>query len=156
MTMQRLGLMGALILVVAAATIFVVRHGSGAPARNTFSKTEWKFHGYQDPKSTVLSVSAVALEGDGQAVIKSITPELRKRLEFDLGPTMREQGRTLAQLLASYAPRIFGQNTGIRFVEQKFLGDDRALIKVHFDGGLGDHSLVLKKMNQEWKLDDFQ
>lgn len=143
------------VIVIAAVAIFVIRRPVPL-SRKEFSTSQWRFCGYHDPKSSILSASAALRDHDGQTLVDSMTPDLRIQLEFRAQTAMQKQNKTLAQLLSGYVHGSLNRNIEIHFVKQQIVDDTWALvvIKVIVEGKANTLSLTMRKINGEWKVDD--
>ena len=152
-------IIGVLAIVVIAVAVYrlvphrpAVRHSA-----NEIPASQWKDRGEKDPKSAIISASAAVRKGDAQTLVDFFTPELRKSWEFGAQDAMQKQNKTLAQLLSTHFPKTPG-DAEIQIVKLQPLGDKwaRAIIKVSAGGKPQTLTVVLRKIDGAWKIDDFQ
>ena len=144
------------IIVIVVAAFRLMPHRPTLQSSVDIPVSQWKYSGYQNPKSAILSMAAAIHKDDGQVLVDSLTPELRKGWEFNAQPAMQKNNKTLAQLISAHAPQA--ADATIHIVKQQVLSDRwaRVIVKVSAGGKQQTLTVVLRKIDGEWKVDDFQ
>jgi hypothetical protein len=151
-------IIGVLLIVIIVVAVFTLMpHHPKLHSTGGIAVSQWKYSGYQDPKSAILSAAAAFRKNDGQVLVDALTPELRKEWEFNAQPAMQKNNKTLAQLIAARAPGAAADAT-IHIVKQQVLNDRWTLVVVKITAGDKSQTLtvVLRKIDGEWKVDDFE
>jgi hypothetical protein len=89
--------------------------------------------------------------------VDSLTPEERKFWEFSVQGAMQKNHKTLAQLISADAPRVTA-DASMHIIKQHVLNDKWAYILVKVTEGDKHRTLtvVLRKIDGEWKMDEFE
>jgi hypothetical protein len=145
------------IMIIIFAVSQLIPHHPKLPSTGDIPVSQWKYAGYQNPKSTILSAAAALRKDNGQVFVDSLTPELRRYFEFGWQPAMQKNNKTLAQLVSAHAPHVAADAT-IRIVKEHVLNDKWAYasVKISAGGKQQTFAVVLRKVDGEWKVDDFE
>lgn len=114
-------------------------------------KNRLAFAGYADPVSALQTALWAGSRGDPDAVVASVTPEVKSELTKenwnDHGPPADELAASAKQIAVSLSPA-----TGFYVVRQKLTSEYEAVLEVYMDGRGETRKFTLKKINGEWKL----
>ena len=69
---------------------------------------------------------------------------------------MQEEGKSFIEVLSQEAPKHFSQNTGIKILDQKTVTSGQIALRVYVPGEKSEHTFLLKKIGNEWKVNDIQ
>jgi hypothetical protein len=69
---------------------------------------------------------------------------------------MRASGKTLGEFLSQDVPPRFKSTTGVRILEQKPVSVDRIKLRVLALGEQKEHPVTVRKIGDEWKVDQIQ
>lgn len=151
-------IIGVLAIIVIAVVVYkMMPHRLPNHSANNIPVSECKYLGYQTPKSAIVSAAAAYRKDNGQAFVDSLSPEERKYFEFVWQRAMQKSNKTLAQLVFTRLPRVTADAT-IDIGKQKVLTDRWAVMTVKISAG-GKHetfTVVLKKIDGEWKVDSIE
>jgi RNA polymerase sigma factor (sigma-70 family) len=144
----------AAILAVGTTTLVVHHHYAGA--QTDFPSSSWTNAGYADPPTAVLSTLWAIRQGDGEKIADSFTPELQQQFQQMFAKQMQAEGKSFIEILSQEAPKHFSQNTGIKILGQKTVFGDQIALRVYVPGEQREHTFFLKKIGNEWKVNDIQ
>src|SRR5581483_1898201 len=150
------------LLAAGTTTTLVIKHqhqakpqpiASGQPE---FPRASWTFAGYADPQSAVLSTLWTIKQADAPKIADSFTPELQQKFQQMFAKQMQAEGKSFIEILSQEAPKHFSQNTGVKILDQKTGPGDQIALRLYVPGEKSEHTFFLKKIANEWKVNDIQ
>ncbi len=144
---------GVVVLLAVGTTTAVIQHQHLLTTGNDVSRAAWVFSGYGDPKSAMLTFLHAIRQADGEQILAACTPELQQEFQKRFEKQMRAAGKTLGEFLAQDAPARFQSTTGIRIIELLPVSADRITLRVLALGEGKEHPVTVRKIGDEWKVD---
>jgi RNA polymerase sigma factor (sigma-70 family) len=147
------------VILAAGTTTVVIQYQHHRATRNDVSRAAWVFSGYDDPKSAVLTFLYAIRQADGEQILAGCTPELQQNFQQNFGKQAQAKGKTLSEFLADELPARLKSTTGIRILSQLPVAADRIEFRVLALGeraplgGKGEHQITVRKIGDEWKVD---
>ena len=147
------------VILAAGTTTAVIQYQHHVATRNDVSRAAWVFSGYGDPKSAVLTFLYAIRQADGEQILAGCTPELQQNFQQNFGKQAQAKGKTLSEFLADELPARLKSTTGIRILSQLPVAADRIEFRVLALGeraplgGKGEHQITVRKIGDEWKVD---
>ena len=117
------------------------------------ARAAWAYSGYDDPKSAVLTFLHAIRQADGEQILAGCTPELQQNFQLHFGKQAQAKGKSLSEFLADELPARLKSTTGIRILSQLQVAADRIEFRVLALGEKGEHQIVVRKIDDEWKVD---
>lgn len=112
------------------------------PAEDIFPRDSWAFAGYDTPEAALQSVMWAIGEGDQNAYMDSLSPDLREEMEAELA-----DGN-----FADSGPLQLGNTTGFRILDRDAPSDNERIMTIYLDGDPGIISLILDYTNSVWGI----
>ena len=142
----------AAILAVGTTTTLVVHHSHQTGAQTDFPRSSWKNAGYADPVSAFETAFWATRQNDGETLFASLSPELQQKLEGGLRAGISpEEFLSQDKNSGSHLNGI----TGFRVVKSETISDNEAHLHLSIQGKPGEQIFKMKKVGNEWKMDDF-
>jgi RNA polymerase sigma factor (sigma-70 family) len=146
----------AVLLTAGTTTTLMLRdRANNAQTRTNFPRSSWAFSGYADPTSAFVTSFWATSQNDGKTILASLTPDLLQKLKLNLrrGRDVVTPEEFLSQNNNS-AGRLDGI-TGFRVLKPEVVSDDQVLLHLSVQGKAGEQVFKMKKIGNEWKLDQF-
>jgi hypothetical protein len=112
------------------------------PPEDIYPRESWEFAGYDTPEATLESVTWAISEGNEDAYMAGLSPELRDQMQSQLG------GGSFAEA----APLEMSDTTGFRIVGRETISDNQVVYTVHMDGANDEADMVLQYANGGWMV----
>jgi len=113
-----------------------------------FGKETWALAGYATPEAAFQSAVWAMSQGDPKAMLASVTPEERQRLEKEW------ENKSEAQV-GEEGKREMSKIKGFRILERKQISEDEIVLMIYADGDGGDGKvapMAVKRLGNEWKF----
>jgi hypothetical protein len=131
-----------------AAMASVPKAAPAADVKHVFPKESWVFAGFADPESTIQSAAWAMSRGDFQTLLASLTPEQRANHERQF------RGRSEDEIAAMMANNKDYKNmSGYQITNREILSDREMVVSLYQQGRDRTIKMVLKRIDNEWKLD---
>jgi hypothetical protein len=144
---------GAIIILVVGTTTLIIRHH--ARTRTDFPKSSWTLAGYGDPVSALRTVLWAGSRGDGKTVFASMTPDLRNQFQQRFADELKGRNVSLEQFFSLTTKERLSEITGFRVLNLEIITKDQIFLHLYIQGKEREDIFKLKKIGNEWKLDDF-
>lgn len=140
-------------LLIVGTSAFVVQ--SQFKAGSSFPASTWADAGYDDPASAFKTLMWAISRNDTKAILASVSPTCQaefKQLATQSDPPITVE-RFILQEWADKMRRVLE----FRILESASLGDDQVLfnLSAKMEGKPDNHWIKLKKIEGQWKFDDF-
>jgi RNA polymerase sigma factor (sigma-70 family) len=145
----------AVILTAGTATTLVVTHQNKLKTQTEFPGSAWKFAGYADPASALVTAFWAGKQGNGKIIVASLTPELQQQLQQRFGPELTKRGMSLEDFFTQSSKKRVSKITGFRVLGQTVVAPDEVDLRVFAQGKESEETFKLKKIGNEWKMDRF-
>ena len=153
-TKAKTAVAGAIIILVAGATTtLIIQHH--ARTRTDFPKSSWTLAGYKDPVSALRTVFWAGSRGDGKTVFASMTPDLRGQFQQRFADELKARSVSLEEFFTLTTQERLNAITGFRVLNQEIITHDQIILHLYVQGKEREDVFKLKKIGNEWKLDDF-
>lgn len=118
----------------------------------------WTNAGYVEPKSTLTTFLWAVSQSDGEAILNSFTPDGQQHWKENFAQQMQREGKSLDQILSQEAGKHFGMvlRSGFTIGGQTTLSDGQVLVHLRVPGDPKGRAWWFKKINGEWKIDNFE
>jgi RNA polymerase sigma factor (sigma-70 family) len=143
------------ILAAGTTTTLVIQHQHRVKAKVDFPISSWASAGHADPPSALASILWAANQSDGKAVLDSLTPDLQQQLRQRFAPILQKRNMSLEDFLTQTSKGHSSPVTGFHVISQEKLSDDEVLLHLTMQGKEGEQKFKVKKIGDEWKLNDF-
>ena len=146
-------LMAVFILAGAAGGFFLAYHQH--TANPVLPRSAWNNAGYKDPVSTIKTMAWAANNKDATTLYASLSPDCQEWLKQMVEKRM--PGAPPEQFLSQMWSKQLNGRSGIRVVKTEPMPGDKLLMDIALEGGKqeGDHWIGMRKVEGEWKFDDF-
>jgi hypothetical protein len=112
------------------------------PAEDIFPRDSWTFAGYDTPEAAIESVNWAIGQGNEEAYLASLSPELQDAMQSELADGS----------FADSGPLEMGNATGFRILDREAVSDNEIVITVYMDGDGNEIPLVLTQTADGWKV----
>jgi hypothetical protein len=112
------------------------------PPEDIYPRDSWGLVGYDTPEAALESVTWAISQGDEDAYMASLSPELQDEMQSQLADGS----------FAEIGPLEMGNATGFRILGRETISDDRWIITVYMDGNGNELSLTLVNTPEGWKV----
>lgn len=136
-------------ILAAGTTTMIVQHQNRrvalpkpqpvAAGKTEFPKTSWHFAGYSSPESVFMSCMWAVNNGDTNALLASVSPSERERLN---------RGH---EIISAADREAYAQMTGYRIVDKQIVSEDKAVLVVE-TGQDPAAKFLMERMSGEWKF----
>jgi RNA polymerase sigma factor (sigma-70 family) len=144
---------GATVLLAAGTTTLLVQ-SENHDLHSDFPAATWKFAGYREPPDAIETMAWAISKNDAKTMFASLSPDCQR--EFQEYVAQKKLGLSAGQfLLQSTAPQ-FNDISDIRIRQTEILSTNLLLLQIHVRGGKksGDQWLTVRRLGDEWKVDD--
>jgi RNA polymerase sigma factor (sigma-70 family) len=145
----------AVILVAGTTTTLIIQHQHHVKVRTDFPKSSWALAGYADPASALETILWAGNHADGKTLLASMTPDLQQQLQQRFGDDLQKQGISLEEFFTRSAKNHVSTVTGFRVLSQQIVTDDKIILHLYVQGKEREDTFKMKKIGNEWKLDQF-
>jgi RNA polymerase sigma factor (sigma-70 family) len=156
-TKAKTALIVSAVVILAAGTTstLMVQHRAYTVPQTDFPRSSWVFSGYADPVSAFVTSFWATSRNDGKTLLASLTPDLLQKLKLNLprGNDAVTPEEFLSQDKNS-AGRI-NEITGFRVLKLEVVSNDQVLLHLSVQGKEGELVFKMKKIGDEWKMDNF-
>jgi hypothetical protein len=122
-------------------------------APNYWAKDQLAFAGYADPQSAMRSMLAAMKSGDLSSWQASCTPDANTDLQREWKQRGLSQEQQEGEIKAM-ADTLMSSSEGFHILNQTNPSPDEAVVNLSFDGEGVARKFVLRKIENEWKLQD--
>jgi hypothetical protein len=143
----------AVILTAGTATTLMVKHQNKTKAQMEFPESSWKFAGYADPASALVTTFWAGKQGDGKVILRSLTPELQQQLQQRFEPELKKRGMSLEDFFTQSSKQRVRKITGFRVLGQTAITENEVDLHVYAQGKETEETFKLKKIGNAWKMD---
>jgi hypothetical protein len=112
------------------------------PPGDVYPRDSWAFAGFDTPEDALESVTWAISEGDEDAYLSGLSPELRAEMQSELGDGS----------FADAGPLEMSNTTGYRIMDRETVSDNERIITIYMDGDGNEVPLTLTKTGDEWKV----
>jgi hypothetical protein len=118
----------------------------------------WSDAGQGDPKSTFTTFLWAASQSDGKTILNSFTADGQQHWQRNFEKQMRQEGKSLDQIMAQEVPRHFSLvlNEGFTIVDQETIAADQMLLHLRVQGDPKPRAFWFKNIGGEWKISNFE
>lgn len=145
----------AVILAAGTTTTLIVQHQHRLKAKVDFPISSWASAGHADPPSALASILWAANQSDGKAVLDGLTPDLQQQLQQQFAPMLQKRNMSLEEFLTQSSKGHSSPVTGFHVISQEKLSDDEVLLHLSMQGKEGEQKFKMKKIGDEWRMNDF-
>lgn len=110
------------------------------PPEDVFPRDSWQFAGYDTPEDTLQSVTWAISQGEEDAYLAGLSPDLRNEMQSQLA------GGDFGQI----GPTELSNATGFRIVDRQSISADEVVYTVYMDGEGDEVDMVLDHTNGVW------
>lgn len=110
------------------------------PPEDIFPRDSWEFAGYDTPEDTLESVTWAISQGEEDAYMAGLSPELANEMQSELA------GGDFGEL----GPAELSNATGFRIVDRQSISDNERVYTLYMDGEGDEVNMVLDYTNGEW------
>lgn len=110
------------------------------PAEDIFPRDQWEFAGYDTPEDTLESVTWAISQGDEDAYMAGLSPDLANEMQSELA------GGNFGDI----GPSELSNATGFRIVDRQSISDDQVVYRLYMDGEGDMVDMVLIYTNGGW------
>src|SRR5581483_9033829 len=145
-----------ILLVVSigtSTTALVAQHQHNTQTQTSFPRSSWANAGYADPQSALETIFWAQAQGDGKTYLASMTPDLQQRLEQQFAGQLSKQGMSLEELFTQKSKQHINAVTGFYIWGQQTVSN-QLLLRVWIPGKGQNATFKMKKIGNEWKLDE--
>jgi RNA polymerase sigma factor (sigma-70 family) len=145
-TKMKTATIGAVVLVMAAATTVVVQREtkflSSRPV--ILDKASFVYAGYRSPRKTLQTMLWAMSEGDPDAYLACCTPDEKSQREKEWAGKSKEQ-------LSVKSKSELASVTGIKILNQTNISAGQMVLTVRLEGAGSTESMLFNKIGEEWK-----
>jgi RNA polymerase sigma factor (sigma-70 family) len=144
--------------VLAAGTVTILEiHRQRAPTQTEFPRSSWAAAGYADPVSSFETGLWAAIQGDGKKIMAGCSPRMLEDTTVKVGKRMQAQGKFLSpeEIFAQTGSTYIEGVTGFRILDKTTSGD-QAILHLVLEGREEKQTITMKKIREEWMIDDIQ
>lgn len=141
-------------LLLAAGTTTLIAQGHRS-ARIDFPKSDWRFAGYAEPKDTIETLMWAFSQHDAPTAFGSLSEDCQQ--EFRELAARRKPGVPVEQFFMSLNAEHLDDLSDVSIRETQVILPNVILLHAFAKGGSGSHDawVGLRKIGDEWKVDDF-
>ena len=110
------------------------------PPEDIYPRELWAFAGYDTPENAIETLAWAISEGDQETYLAALTPEMRDRMQADLG----------GGDFADEGPLGMSDTTGFRIVDREAVSDNEVIYTLYMDGENDEMPVVLQNTNGQW------
>ena len=146
----------AVILAAGSVTTLVVQH-QHAREHTEFPRSSWASAGYADPVSAFETGLWAATQGDGKMLFAGCSPRMQEDTTTKVGRQMMVEGKPLSpeDIFTEVGKRYVDGVTGFRIVDNAIY-DNKAILQLQLEGRDEKQTITMKKIGEDWKIDDIQ
>ncbi|HWD92232.1 MAG TPA: sigma-70 family RNA polymerase sigma factor [Verrucomicrobiae bacterium] len=147
------------VAILAASTVTTLEvHRQYSRTLSEFPRSSWAAAGYADPVSAFKTSLWAAVQGDGKTLLASCSPRMQGDTTAKVGRQMAAQGKSLSpeELFTDVGHRFVDGVTGFRILDDKTVSSGQVVLRVYLEGRGEEQTITLKKIGDEWKMDDVQ
>lgn len=146
--------------ILAAGTVATVEvHRQHAQTQAEFPRSSWAAAGYADPVSSFETGLWAAAQGDGKKLIAGCSPRMLgdTTAKGKVAREMQAQGKSLSpeEIFAQTGTIYVEGVTGFRILDKTTSGD-QAILHLLLEGREEKQTVTMKKIREEWMIDDIQ
>jgi hypothetical protein len=112
------------------------------PPEDIFPRDSWTFAGYDTPEAAIESVNWAIGQGDEDAYLASLSPELQDEMQTQLADGS----------FSDIGPLEMANATGFRIVNRESVSENEQIITVYMDGDGNQIPLTLVNTPEGWKV----
>ena len=118
----------------------------------------WNNAGQNEPKATLTTFLWAASQGDGKMILDSFTPDGRQHWQKNFEKQMRQEGKSLDQIMAQEVPIHFSlvMKQGFTIVDQQTNAAGQMLLHLQVQGDPKPRAFWFKNIDGEWKIYNFE
>jgi hypothetical protein len=144
------------VLLVASVIVMVIIHRERQyKGPSHFPKTAWASAGTADPVSALETACWATQNGDGKAMLASITPELQAPLRKAWERSEVAKQMSLEDFFALKAEKPASIVIGFRVLGVRMVNDHQALVHVYIQGWWDKETIHMRKIGNDWKVAGF-
>jgi hypothetical protein len=143
----------AAILALGTTATLIGRHNHQAGSQTDFPRSSWKNAGFADPVSAFETAFWAASQNDGKTLLASLSPDLQQQT----GLYLRRAGMSPEEFLSqdkNSASHLKGV-TGFHIIKSEVISDNEVHLHLSIEGKQSEKIFKMKKIGDEWKMDDF-
>jgi hypothetical protein len=125
-----------------AQTVIASNAPPDVPAEDIFPRDSWAFAGYDTPEAAIESVNWAISQGNEDAYLASLAPELQDAMQSQLADGS----------FADTGPLEMSSATGFRILNRETISDNEWIITVYMDGDGNEIPLRMVKTPDGWKV----
>jgi RNA polymerase sigma factor (sigma-70 family) len=144
---------GVATILAVGTTILIVHRNHQVSAQTDFPRSLWKNAGNADPVSAFETAFWATSQNDGKTILASLTPNLRQKLDLSLPRVGISPEAFLSQ--DKYGAGHLNGVTGFHVVKSEVVSDNEVRLHLSIDGKQEEQTFTMKKVGNEWKMDDF-